>query len=90
MPDSIPKDVASIVLGAISLVLSFVPVLVLQVAGIAVGAYGFTLARAARRADYRKDLTCTVGKICCVAGVVLCALGPVLYIVGTVILAIAG
>lgn len=85
-----PKDIASIVLGALAMVIAFCPVVPLQLLGAVAGVLGFRLSRQARREDYRKDLTCTVGMVASIAGVVLCLLTPVVYLVGQIILLIAG
>lgn len=84
------KDIASIVLGIVSMAVSFVPIIVLQLAGAACGAAGFLLARQARREDYRRDLMCSIGTVASIAGVVLCLLTPVVFLVGRAILLIAG
>ena len=80
------RDIASIVLGALSLVLAFVPIILLQLVGAAIGVYGFILARRAKRADYRLDMTCVIGMVCSGAGVFLCLLAPVLAIISNIIL----
>lgn len=85
-----PKDIASIVLGALAMVIAFCPVVPLQLLGAVAGVLGFRLSRQARREDYRKDLACTVGMVASIAGVVLCLLTPVVYLVGQIILLIAG
>ena len=84
------REYIAIVLGAVSMVLSFVPSNLVQIAGIAVGVAAFRLARRVKREDYRRDLPCTVAQIMGVAGALLCALGPVLNIVGRIILLVAG
>lgn len=80
------KDYASIALGAVSMALSFVPIIPLQLVGAACGVYGFLLGRRARRADYRRDLTSTIGMICSGVGVFLCLLAPVLAAVSNIVL----
>lgn len=85
-----PKDIASIVLGVAAMAISFCPFVPLQLVGAAGAVAGFLLSRRARREDYRKDLTCTVGMVASIAGIVLCLLTPVVYLVGQIILLIAG
>lgn len=84
-----PREYFAIALGAISMVLSFVPSNIVQLAGVLVGVAGFRVARVAKREDYRKDFPCTVAQILGVAGALLCALGPALNLIGHVILWIA-
>ncbi len=81
-----PKEIASIVLGVLSMVVSFVPIIPLQIVGAAVGVWGFLLGRRARREDYRRDLPATIGQICSGVGVFLCLLAPVLALVSNIIL----
>ncbi|HIU05518.1 MAG TPA: hypothetical protein IAD14_08675 [Candidatus Coprousia avicola] len=81
-----PKDYVSIGLGVVSMLLSFVPVIPLQLLGAVAGGCGFVFGRRARRADYRRDLTSTVGMVCSGVGVFLCLLAPVLAIVSNVAL----
>ena len=50
-------DILSIVLGVLSLATAFTPFIWLQVIGGFVGIAGIVLARKAKKADYRKDLT---------------------------------
>lgn len=79
-------DIASIVLGAVSLFLAFMPDPAVNVVGGCLGIAGIVLARRARKADYRKDLTTAVGMLCSVTGVVLCFIGPVLSLASNVAL----
>lgn len=79
-------DVASIVLGALSLVTAFTPFIWLQVMGGFVGIAGIVLARRARKADYRKDLTTAIGMLCSVTGTLLCFVVPVLSLLSNVAL----
>ena len=84
------KDIVSIVAGAAAVALSFTPSIWLQLFGACVGVAGILLARRARREDYRRDLTCTVGFVASVVGVVLCLLTPVVFAVGSMVLSVAG
>lgn len=84
------KDIASIVLGVIAMLLGFCPIILLQLVGAAAGVAGFQFARRARREDYRRDLTCSVGTVASIAGIVLCLLTPVVFIIGRIVLLIAG
>lgn len=79
-------DVASIVLGALSLVTAFTPFIWLQVVGGFVGIAGIVLARRARKADYRKDLTTAIGMLCSITGTLLCFVVPVLSLLSNVAL----
>ena len=55
-------DILSIVLGVLSLVTAFTPLIWLQVVGGFVGIAGIVLARKAKKADYRKSLTTAIGR----------------------------
>ncbi|WP_455138554.1 hypothetical protein [Thermophilibacter sp.] len=79
-------DVLSIVLGALSLVTAFTPLIWLQVIGGFVGIAGIVLARRAKKADYRKDLTTAIGMLCSVTGTALCFVVPVLSLLSNVAL----
>ena len=84
------KDMMSIALGLVAVALSFTPLIPLQLAGVVLGALGICASRRARREDYRRDLTCSIGLVVSIAGVLLCALTPIVYLVGNVLLAVAG
>lgn len=79
-------DILSIVLGALSLATAFAPFIWLQVIGGFVGIAGIVLARRARKADYRKDLTTAIGMLCSITGVVLCFVAPVLSVLSNLAL----
>ena len=84
------KDIASIVIGVAAMAVSFCPFIPIQLIGAVAAVVGFRLAREARREDYRRDLTCSIGTVAAIAGVVLCLLTPVVYLVGQIILLVAG
>lgn len=79
-------DTLSIVLGVLSLVTAFTPLIWLQVVGGFVGIAGVVLARRAKKADYRKDLTTAIGMLCSITGVVLCFAAPVLSVLSNIAL----
>lgn len=79
-------DTLSIVLGVLSLVTAFTPLIWLQVVGSFVGIAGVVLARRAKKADYRKDLTTAIGMLCSITGVVLCFAAPVLSVLSNIAL----
>ena len=79
-------DILSIVLGALSLVTSFTPLIWLQVIGGFVGIAGIVLARRAKKADYRKSLTTAIGMLCSITGTLLCFLAPVLSLISNALL----
>ena len=81
------KDIASIVIGVAAMAVSFCPFIPIQLIGAVAAVVGF---REARREDYRRDLTCSIGTVASIAGVVLCLLTPVVYLVGQIILLVAG
>ena len=80
------KDIASIVIGVAAMAVSFCPFIPIQLIGAVAAVVGFRLAREARREDYRRDLTSTVGMVCSGVGVFLCLLAPVLAIVSNIAL----
>lgn len=80
-------DILSIVLGVLSLATAFTPFIWLQVIGGFVGIAGIVLARKAKKADYRKDLTTAIGMLCSITGTLLCFVAPVLSLVSNVLLA---
>lgn len=79
-------DILSIVLGVLSLATAFTPFIWLQVVGGFVGIAGIVLARRAKKADYRKDLTTAIGMLCSITGVVLCFVAPVLSVLSNIAL----
>ena len=79
-------DIASIVLGALSLATAFTPFIWLQVIGGFVGIAGIVLARRAKKADYRKSLTTAIGMLCSITGTLLCFLAPVLSLLSNIAL----
>lgn len=79
-------DILSIVLGVLSLATAFTPLIWLQVVGGFVGIAGIVLARRAKKADYRKDLTSAIGMLCSITGVVLCFVAPVLSVLSNLAL----
>ena len=79
-------DIASIVLGALSLATAFTPFIWLQVIGGFVGVAGIVLARRAKKADYRKSLTTAIGMLCSITGTLLCFLTPVLSLISNIAL----
>lgn len=79
-------DIASIVLGALSLATAFTPFIWLQVIGGFVGIAGIVLARRAKKADYRKSLTTAIGMLCSITGALLCFLAPVLSLLSNIAL----
>ena len=79
-------DIASIVLGALSLATAFTPFIWLQVVGGFVGIAGIVLARRAKKADYRKSLTTAIGMLCSITGALLCFLAPVLSLLSNIAL----
>lgn len=79
-------DILSIVLGVLSLVTAFTPFIWLQVVGGFVGIAGIVLARRAKKADYRKSLTTSIGMLCSITGTLLCFLAPVLSLLSNVVL----
>ena len=81
--------IASIVLGAVSLLAAFAPHLALQVLGAVLGGAGIVMARRAKRADYRLDMPANVGFIMSVVGVVLCLVGPVIWLMSVAVLTFA-
>lgn len=50
------------------------------------GIAGVVLARRAKKADYRKDLTTAIGMLCSITGVVLCFAAPVLSVLSNIAL----
>ena len=79
-------DIASIVLGVFSLATAFTPFIWLQVVGGFVGIAGIVLARKAKKADYRKDLTTAIGMLCSITGTLLCFVVPVLSLASNIAL----
>lgn len=79
-------DIASIVLGALSLATAFTPFIWLQVIGGFVGVAGIVLARRAKKADYRKSLTTAIGMLCSITGALLCFLAPALSLLSNIAL----
>ncbi len=79
-------DIASIVLGVLSLATAFTPFIWLQVIGGFVGVAGIVLARRAKKADYRKSLTTAIGMLCSITGALLCFLAPVLSLLSNIAL----
>ena len=79
-------DIASIVLGVLSLATAFTPFIWLQVIGGFVGIAGIVLARRAKKADYRKSLTTAIGMLCSITGALLCFLAPVLSLLSNIAL----
>lgn len=79
-------DIASIVLGVFSLATAFSPFIWLQVVGGFVGIAGIVLARKAKKADYRKDLTTAIGMLCSITGTLLCFVVPVLSLASNIAL----
>lgn len=84
------KDIASIVIGVAAMAVSFCPFIPVQLIGAVGAVIGFQLARQARREDYRRELTCSIGTVASIAGVVLCLLAPVVYLIGQIVLLVAG
>ena len=84
------KDIASIVIGVAAVAVSFCPFIPVQLIGAVGAVIGFQLARQARREDYRRELTCSIGTVASIAGVVLCLLTPVVYLIGQIVLLVAG
>lgn len=78
-----PLEYASIILGAIAILLGFSPTIPTQVLGVVAGVAGMVASRRARRADYRKDLPATVGFVCSIAGIVVSAVTPLFALIIT-------
>lgn len=78
-----PLEYASIILGAIAILLGFSPTIPTQVLGVVAGVAGIVASRRARRADYRKDLPATVGFVCSIAGIVVSAVTPLFALIIT-------
>lgn len=76
-----PLEYASIILGAIAILLGFSPIIPTQVLGVVAGVAGIVASRRARRADYRKDLPATVGFVCSIAGIVVSAVTPLFALI---------
>lgn len=76
-----PLEYASILLGALAILLGFAPIVPLQLIGVAAGIAGIVVSRWARKADYRKDMPATVGFICSIAGVVVSAVTPLFALI---------
>ena len=76
-----PLEYASILLGALAILLGFAPIVPLQLIGVAAGIAGIVASRRARKADYRKDMPATVGFICSIAGVVVSAVTPLFALI---------
>lgn len=76
-----PLEYASIILGAIAILLGFSPIIPTQVLGVVAGVTGIVASRRARRADYRKDLPATVGFVCSIAGIVVSAVTPLFALI---------
>lgn len=85
-----PKEYVSIALGALSILLSFAPIIPIQLVGVAAGVAGFLLGRRAKREDYRRDFPSVTGMVCSGVGVFLCLLTPVFFVVSNLILMAAG
>ena len=79
-------DIASIVLGVLSLATAFTPFIWLQVIGGIVGIAAIVLARPAKKADYRKSLTTAIDMLCSITGALLCFLAPVLSLLSNIAL----
>lgn len=78
-----PLEYASIILGAIAILLGFSPTIPTQVLGVVAGVAGIVASRRARRVDYRKDLPATVGFVCSIAGIVVSAVTPLFALIIT-------
>lgn len=76
-----PLEYASILLGALAILLGFAPIVPLQLIGVAAGIAGIVVSRRARKADYRKDMPATVGFICSIAGVVVSTVTPLFALI---------
>lgn len=83
-------EYASIALGIGAIIISFVPIVPLQLVGLAMAIAGVVLSRCARKQDYRKDLPCTIGLVSSIAGIVVCAATPVLWVVFAVARTVLG
>lgn len=76
-----PLEYASILLGALAILLGFAPIVPLQLIGVASGIAGIVVSRRARKADYRKDMPATAGFICSIAGVVVSGVTPLFALI---------
>ena len=87
MPKTAPKiplSILSVVLGAVAIVLSFLPVEA-QIVGIVLGIGGLVAVRKARRTEYTKDMTISIGMVLCIAGLGLCLIAPLLSLIANLL-----
>ena len=80
----ISEALLSVILGAAAIVLSFMP-LEVQVLGVVAGIAGIVMARRAKRTEYTKDMTVTIGMVLSITGLALCLIAPVLALVANII-----
>lgn len=80
----ISEALLSVILGAVSIALSFMP-LEAQVLGVIAGIAGIVLVRRAKRTEYTKDMTITIGMVLSITGLALCLIAPVLALVANII-----
>lgn len=78
-------EYVSIALGIAAVILGFVPLVPLQVVGVALGIAGIVCSRRAVKRDYRRDMPATVGLVSSITGTVVSALTPVIALVATIV-----
>ncbi len=81
---NIPLAVVSVILGVVAVALSFLPIEV-QLIGIVAGIAGIVVAKRARRSEYTKDMTITIGMVLSITGLGLCLIAPVLAIIANLL-----
>ena len=80
----ISEALLSVILGAAAIVLSFMP-LEVQVLGVVAGIAGIVMVRRAKRTEYTKDMTITIGLVLSITGLALCLIAPALALVANII-----
>lgn len=80
----ISEALLSVILGAAAIVLSFMP-LEAQVLGVVAGIAGIVMVRRAKRTEYTKDMTITIGMVLSITGLALCLIAPALALVANII-----
>ncbi len=80
----ISEALLSVILGAAAIVLSFMP-LEVQVLGVVAGIAGIVMVRRAKRTEYTKDMTITIGMVLSITGLALCLIAPALALVANII-----
>lgn len=79
----------SVALGLVSVAMSLLPLIPLQLVGAAVGAGGVWCSRRSKKMDYRADMFSTIGIVSSVIGILLCLFVPTLFIIANVVKLIA-